>query len=258
MWFYHTQLNFNVGTNNLTVLTNLNLYIPILKVEFLRTFNRSERWRKLDYSVVVRTGVHAEPVQLVVASQPPWNRHRRRRRRRRTPSDAAHEPDPDKPAARSHTYCLHEWSDESHFGCLLPAPTDSSAVLHVVLISPPDVIQLAPTNFHRFLLSGRKFRLLTTRHVYLAKSCGVLNVFHSNIDRYVHKFKQKKNLFSVSSLGRCGKVHYTAKCVIVVGSYKCVHTHTNYRRNPTRTTGLFWERAHLKYIIAIPILIIII
>jgi len=26
VWFYHTQLNFNVGTNNLTILTNLNLY----------------------------------------------------------------------------------------------------------------------------------------------------------------------------------------------------------------------------------------
>lgn len=170
MWLYHTQLNFNVGTNNLTVLTNLNLYIPILKVEFLRTFNRSKRWRKLDYGVVVRTGVYAEPVQLVVASQPPRNRHRRRRRRRRTPSDAAHEPDPDKPAARSHTDCLHEWSDESHFGCLLPAPTDASTVLHVVLIFPSGVIQLAPTTFHRCLLFGRKFRLLMTRHVYLAKA----------------------------------------------------------------------------------------
>lgn len=127
-----------VGIFNLTVLTNLNIYIPILKVEFLLTFNRSERWRKPDHGVIVRTCVHAKPVQLVFAGQPPRNRHRRRRRRRRTPSDAAHEPDQDKPTARSHTDCLHEWSDESHFGCLLPAPTDASTVLHVVLISPPE------------------------------------------------------------------------------------------------------------------------
>lgn len=158
-----------MGTNNLTVLTNLNIYIPILKIEFLRTLNRNERWRKLDHGVIVRTSIHAEPVQLVVASQSPRNRHRQRRRRRRTPSDAAHEPDPDKPAARSHTDCLHEWSDESHFGCLLPAPTDASTVLHVVLISPPGVIQYALTTFQRFLLSGRKLRVLQSATFTLQK-----------------------------------------------------------------------------------------
>lgn len=99
-------------------------------------FDRSKRWRQPDHCVVVRTGVHAEPVQLVGAGQPPRPRHRWRWRRRRTPSDATHEPDPDKSSARPYTDLLHGRPDEPHFGCLLPAPTDASAVLHVVLITP--------------------------------------------------------------------------------------------------------------------------
>jgi len=104
-------------------------------------FDRNKRWRQPNHCVVVRTGVHAESVQLVGAGQPSWPRHRRRRRsrRRRTPSDAAHEPDADKPTARAHTDHLHGRSDEPHFSRLLPAPTNASAVLHVVLIIPDDL-----------------------------------------------------------------------------------------------------------------------
>lgn len=106
--------------------------ISYLTLNFCAFFDRNERRRQPDHRIVVRTSVYAEPVQLVCAGQPP--RHRRRRNRR-TPSDAAYESDPDKSAARAHTHRLHERPDESHFGRLLPAPTDAPAVLHVVLIA---------------------------------------------------------------------------------------------------------------------------
>lgn len=90
-----------------------------------RVSNRRERRRQSDHRIVVRAGVHAEPVQLVrAAGQPP---------RRRAPSHSAHEPDPDQSAARAHTDRLHGRSDESHVGRLLPAPANASAFLHVVL-----------------------------------------------------------------------------------------------------------------------------
>lgn len=96
-------------------------------------FNRRERRRQPDHRVVVRTGVHAESVQLVRVSQPP-----RRWRRRRTPSDAAYELNSDQPAARTHTDRLHGRPDESHVGRLLPTSANASSVLHVVLTRGPD------------------------------------------------------------------------------------------------------------------------
>lgn len=113
--------------------------------------DRCQRWRQPDHRVIIRTGVHAEPVQLVNVGQPS-----RRWRRRRTPPDAAHEPNSDQPATGAHTDSVHERPDEPHVGRLLSAPANASTLLHVVLI-----VRVKPMFFFLFLLNYRSLEHFT-------------------------------------------------------------------------------------------------
>lgn len=127
----HHMHNFNLTYTYVLVYKNQIIY----NIDFFPIFDRCERRRQPDHRVIIRTGVHAEPVQLVHAGQPP-----RRRRwwhwrwwRRRTPSDAAYESYSNQPSAHTHTNRLHGGPDEPHVGCLLSTPANTSTFLHMVL-----------------------------------------------------------------------------------------------------------------------------